>query len=253
MAVDYDAIIANAMTNQSPDLCPGAALPDEPDRRRAGRRMTTTPSRTCSGSAMTSKAPRSCWTTPASWTPTATAGASYNGQNLPFNACCPNGWTDWMAAMEIVAAAGKKIGIDITTDFPEWSVYQTVVTSRHAAARRLRHLHDVDRRRRPDPALGPHPHADELRVQRRGRQLERQLGRLQQPPPTRLIKAIPAETDAAKLKEILHRSCQDLPDRRALLLPDVSPAEFHAVNECVWTELSRTRMTAPTRRFRRWT
>ena len=36
--------------------------------------------------------------------------------------------TDWQAAIEVVAAAGKEIGIDITTNFPEWSVYQTVVT-----------------------------------------------------------------------------------------------------------------------------
>jgi ABC-type transport system substrate-binding protein len=30
--------------------------------------------------------------------------------------------------IEVVAAAGKEIGIDITTNYPEWSVYQTVVT-----------------------------------------------------------------------------------------------------------------------------
>ena len=33
-----------------------------------------------------------------------------------------------MAAMEIVADAGEQIGIEITTLFPEWSVYQTVFT-----------------------------------------------------------------------------------------------------------------------------
>ena len=27
----------------------------------------------------------------------------------------------------MVAAAGKKIGIEITTSYPDWSVYQTVV------------------------------------------------------------------------------------------------------------------------------
>ncbi len=54
------------------------------------------------------------------------ASANYNGKKLSYKACCPNGWADWQAAMEIVAAAGKKIGIDITTFYPEWGVYQTV-------------------------------------------------------------------------------------------------------------------------------
>jgi peptide/nickel transport system substrate-binding protein len=53
----------------------------------------------------------------------------YNGQTLHYVATCPNGWTDWMAAIEIVAAAGPAIGIDITTNYPEWSVYQTAVTN----------------------------------------------------------------------------------------------------------------------------
>ena len=30
--------------------------------------------------------------------------------------------------MEIVAAAGEKIGVEITTLYPEWSIYQTVFT-----------------------------------------------------------------------------------------------------------------------------
>ena len=59
----------------------------------------------------------------------AMAGANTMGQNLHYTATCPNGWTDWQAAIEIVAAAGQAIGIDITTNYPEWSDYQTVVTN----------------------------------------------------------------------------------------------------------------------------
>ncbi len=50
-----------------------------------------------------------------------------------------------------------------------------------AAARRLRHLHDVERRRRPDATVGTHPQDDELRVRRHGEQLERQLGPVLEP------------------------------------------------------------------------
>lgn len=53
----------------------------------------------------------------------------WNGEKITLNACCPNGWTDWQASMEIVAAAGDKIGVDITTLYPEWSIYQTVYTN----------------------------------------------------------------------------------------------------------------------------
>ena len=50
-------------------------------------------------------------------------------KNFTMSPPAPNGWSDWQAAIEVVAAAGKEIGIDITTNFPEWAVYQTVVTN----------------------------------------------------------------------------------------------------------------------------
>ena len=46
-----------------------------------------------------------------------------DGENLSFKIECPNGWTDWNATCEIVAAAGKEIGIEISTYFPEYPVY----------------------------------------------------------------------------------------------------------------------------------
>lgn len=42
-----------------------------------------------------------------------------DGQDLAFKVECPTGWTDWNAALEMVAAAGQEIGLDITTYFPE--------------------------------------------------------------------------------------------------------------------------------------
>ncbi len=47
----------------------------------------------------------------------------YNGEKLSFKVECPSGWSDWNASCEIVAAAGTEIGIEITTYFPETSVY----------------------------------------------------------------------------------------------------------------------------------
>lgn len=47
-----------------------------------------------------------------------------NGQRLgPYNIECPYGWSDWNAALEIVAQSAKAIGIEIRTNFPEAPVW----------------------------------------------------------------------------------------------------------------------------------
>lgn len=47
-----------------------------------------------------------------------------NGTRLgPFEVECPYGWSDWNAALEIVAQSAKAIGIEIRTKFPESPVW----------------------------------------------------------------------------------------------------------------------------------
>ncbi|WP_274652004.1 ABC transporter substrate-binding protein [Paenibacillus humicola] len=47
-----------------------------------------------------------------------------NGQRLgPYDLECPYGWSDWNAALEIVAQNAKAIGIEIRTKFPEQPVW----------------------------------------------------------------------------------------------------------------------------------
>lgn len=124
-AVDYDTIIANAMTNQSPtfDQVPRSVM-----NPTAGEQALYDQAAVAD----------------LQWIGNDIEGANailddagivdtdgdgwreLDGEKLSYNAVCPNGWSDWQAAMEIVAAAGEKIGIEITTLFPEWGVYQTV-------------------------------------------------------------------------------------------------------------------------------
>jgi len=125
MAVDYDTIIANAMTNQSPtfDQVPRSIMnPTEgeqalydhdavADLQWAGNDID-------GANALLDEAGI-----------VDTDGDGYreiDGTKLSYIAACPNGWSDWQAAIEIVAAAGDKIGIEITSLYPEWGVYQTV-------------------------------------------------------------------------------------------------------------------------------
>ena len=127
MAVDYDTIVANAMTNQSAtfEQVPRSlmnptdgeqALYDHDavaDLQWAGKDIEGAKALLDEAGIVDSDGD--------GW-------REYNGKKLAYVATCPNGWSDWQAAIEVVAAAGKEIGIDITTNFPEWAVYQTVVT-----------------------------------------------------------------------------------------------------------------------------
>ena len=50
------------------------------------------------------------------------------GKKLPTRLSARTAGRTGRRRSKIVAAAGKKIGIDITTKYPEWAVYQTVFT-----------------------------------------------------------------------------------------------------------------------------
>jgi peptide/nickel transport system substrate-binding protein len=232
MAVDYDTIIANAMTNQSPTfrevprsvMNPTAgeqAMYDHDavkDLQWAGNDVEGAIKLLDDAGIVD------------------TDGDGYrdiDGQKLSYNAVCPNGWSDWQAAIEIVAAAGEKIGIEITTYFPEWSVYQTVFTD------------------------GNQTEYDIFMVWSNGAGPTNPWGRVRQlmssefagttgnwngnwggyvnPRIDEIIKAIPNETDPDKLKEYYTEATEiyltDVPSFSLMYRPD----QFHTVNESVWT------------------
>jgi peptide/nickel transport system substrate-binding protein len=124
-ATDYDTIIANAMTNQSPTFAevPRSVMnPTDGEQalydHEAVADLQWVGNQIDEANAILDDA-GIVDTDGDGW-------RELDGQKLSYNAVCPNGWSDWQAAMEIVAAAGEKIGIEITTLFPEWGVYQTV-------------------------------------------------------------------------------------------------------------------------------
>jgi len=127
LAVDYDAIIANAMTNQS------ATFQQVP---RSLMNPTAAEQATFDSAAVAHLQ----WAgndielankilDDAGILRNADGRRELDGVVLSYTALAPQGWSDWEAAMEIVAAAGELIGIEIVTLFPDWSVYQTVVTT----------------------------------------------------------------------------------------------------------------------------
>jgi peptide/nickel transport system substrate-binding protein len=231
MAVDYDTIIANAMTNQSPTF---------KDVPRSVMNPTTGEQALYDHDAVKSL----------QWIGNDVDGAkkllddagikvgadgfrTLNGKKLSFNACCPNGWSDWQAAMEIVAAAGKKINIEITTLYPEWDKYQTVFVN------------------------GDQTEYDIFMVWSNGAGPTNPWGRVRQLMSSefagtkgnwngnwggyknaevdKAIVAIPSETDPAKLKAyytaITKAYLTDIPSFTLMYRPQ----SFHTVNESVWT------------------
>jgi peptide/nickel transport system substrate-binding protein len=160
----------------------------------------------------------------------------YKGKKLTYIATCPNGWSDWQAAIEVVAAAGKKIGIDITTNYPEWSVYQTVVTKSDTP---LPEGYDIfmmwSDGAGPTQPWGRIRHLLSSEFVGAANNWNGNWGQYSNPKVDELIKSIPTETDPAKLKatytELVKQYLTDIPSFTLMYRPQ----NFHAVNETVWT------------------
>ena len=161
----------------------------------------------------------------------------YNGKKLTYVATCPNGWSDWQAAIEVVAAAGKKIGIDITTNYPEWSVYQTVVTSWKAV--QTTKGYDIFMMYTdgagPTQPWGRINHLLNSAYAQTENNWNGNWSGYKNPDADKLINEIPNLTDPAKLKAdytaLVKIYLTDIPSFTLMYRPQ----SFHAVNETVWT------------------
>lgn len=232
MAVDYDSIIANAMTNQSPSFA---------DVPRSLMNPTEGEQALYDHDAVKDL----------QWVGNDAAGANalldeaglvdndgdgireWNGEKISLNACCPNGWTDWQASMEIVAAAGEKIGVEITTNYPEYSIYQTVFTNPNQTEYQIFMWS-------PEAASPSNP------WQRVNQFLGTEYvgvennwsgnwGQYVNEEANELILKIPTTTDENELKDIYTKLTEiyltEVPSFSLMYRPSV----FHAVNESVWT------------------
>ena len=236
IAVDYPTIIANAMTNQSAtfDQVPRSLMNPTPGEQALYDQAAVADLQ---------------------WEGNDIEGAKkllddagivdsdgdgwreYNGQKLSYVATCPNGWSDWQAAIEVVAAAGQEIGIEITTNYPEWSVYQTVVTKSDAPL--PTEGYDIfmmwSDGAGPTQPWGRIQHMLSSEYIGMASNWNGNWGQYSNPEVDALIQQIPGETDPAKLKELYTELVKIYLTEVPSFTLMYRPQNFHTVNESVWT------------------
>ncbi len=232
MATDYEAIIANAMTNQSPTFADvPRSLMNPTDGEQALYDHEAVKDLQWAGNDIEGA---NALLDEAGLLDTDGDGVrEYNGEKISLNAVCPNGWSDWQAAMQIVAAAGEKIGVNIEPEYPEYDIYQTRFTDPSQTDYAIFMWS-------PDAACPSMPWGrcnQFMSSQFVGLQnnWSGNWGQYVNERADELLKAIPLTTDEAELKEMYTELVKiyltDVPSFSLMYRPSL----FHAVNESVWT------------------
>jgi peptide/nickel transport system substrate-binding protein len=156
----------------------------------------------------------------------------YKGKKISLKAECPTGWTDWEASLQIVAQAGKAIGLDITTYYPQFSVmYEDMQTGNF----------DIIMWTNDGTGIAnPWTRCYQSMYSNRGQYVkaERVPGDWSRYSNTRadeILEQIPVTTDTAQLKKLYTELniiwLKDVPGFALMYRPQV----FYTVNESVWT------------------
>lgn len=229
MAVDYDQIIASAMSNQSPsfkDVPRSIMNPTSGEQalvnQDALKDYQFTGNDVEGAKALLDKA--------GIVDKDGDGIREIDGKNLTFKAECPDGWTDWNASLEIVAAAGSKIGIGIETYFPDANTFYDDMTTRKF---------DICMWSPPAASVAnPWGRAmafmstdyAKLKVNWTGN-----YGGYINEDANNLLKKIPLETNKDTLKEYYTELSRIYLDEVPSFSLMYRPMVFHAVNESVWT------------------
>lgn len=229
MAIDYDQIIASAMSNQSPTFAqvPRSVMnPTEGEQKLIDKDALA--DLQFNGKDI---AGANALLDEAGIVDTDGDGIrEVDGVNLSYQAECPSGWTDWNASLEIVAAAGKEIGIDITTYFPEASTYTTDYSTGNFDIM----MNSVSGSSISNPWYRcmqfMSSSYNDLEINFNGN-----WGGYENARADELLALIPHETDEAVLKEYYTELSQiyltDVPSVSLMYRPQL----FYVVNESVWT------------------
>lgn len=232
IAVDYEAVVTNAMTNQSQTFTqvPRSVMNPTPYEQALYDHEDVASlqwvGNDIAGANALLDAAGIVDTNSDGW-------REYDGENITYNAVCPNGWNDWQIAIEIVAAAGEDIGIDIQPYFPEWSVFQNVFTDGNQV--------EYDIFMVWTDGAGPSKPWSRVRQLMSSEYAgttgnwSGNWGGYVNPQIDAIIAAIPIETDTETLIELYTEATRiyltDIPSFTLMYRPQ----SFHTVNESIWT------------------
>ena len=232
MAVDYDTIIANAMTNQSPSFADvPRSLMNPTDGEQALYNKADVADLQWAGSDI--EGAKKLLDEAGIGDADGDGWREYKGEKIALNAVCPNGWSDWQASMEVVAAAGEKIGVEITTLYPEYSIYQTVFTNPSQTEYAIfMWSPEAASPSNPWTRVNQFLGSEYVGVENNW---SGNWGQYVNTAADELIKKIPTTTDAEELKalytELTKIYLTEVPSFSLMYRPSV----FHAVNDSVWT------------------
>ena len=232
MAVDYDTIIANAMTNQSPSFADvPRSLMNPTDGEQALYDHDAVKDLQWVGNDIDGA--KALLDEAGIVDSDGDGWRDIDGEKISLNAVCPNGWTDWQASMEVVAAAGEKIGVEITTLYPEWDIYQTVFTNPNQTEYAIfMWSPDAAKPSNPWSRVNQFMGSDFIGVENNW---SGNWGQYVNEEADALIKKIPVTTDENELIDLYTQ----LTEIYLTEVPSFSlmyrPSMFHAVNESVWT------------------
>jgi peptide/nickel transport system substrate-binding protein len=231
MAVDYDLIIANAITNQSPtfDQVPRSLMnPTAGEQAMFNHEdvahLQWVGNQIDEANELLDEA---------GIERNADGMREIGGEVLSFVASVPSGWSDWEAAMEIVAAAGDEIGIEITTNFVDWSVYQGIVTAAHHTDFDIFMMWSDDAS--PSQPWGRIRHLLSSEFIGVDGNWSGNWGHWANDRVDELLALIPLETDEATLREMYTELVEIYLTEVPSFTLMYRPAQFHTINETVWT------------------
>jgi peptide/nickel transport system substrate-binding protein len=231
MALDYDTIGKNAMSGYTAPMTASLMLPTPAEQALIDANALKPYQ--WSGNVQEAIVAANKLLDDAGWVRGADGIRAKGGVKLSgIRAECPQGWSDWNATLEVVAQAGKQIGIDIQTYFPTNAVwYQDqqngtfdIIMYSYGG---LGIASPWNRAYGAMSSADLPPEGTPNTIQNWGRWSNKEA--------TDIVTQIAGETDAAKLKQLWTRLniiyLQEMPCAGLMYRPGL----FHTVNETVWT------------------
>jgi peptide/nickel transport system substrate-binding protein len=231
MALDYDTIGKNAMSGYTAPLVPSLMLPTPAEQALID--ADALKPYQWSGDLREAIAAANKLLDDAGWVKGADGIRAKGGVKLTgFNAECPQGYSDWTATLEVVAQAGKQIGIGIQTYFPIQTVWvqdflNTTFDLTMMSYGGVGIASPWSRAYGAMSSANLPPEGVPNNAGNYGRWINQEA--------SDIIERLSSETDAVKLKQLWTRLniiyLQEMPCAGLMYRPGV----YHTVNETVWT------------------